>query len=67
MSDVADSDHGVITICFHLQFQLASPKQRKQQNDLSLGCKLAQVGYVESKKDKFEILDNMIMIKKAHN
>jgi hypothetical protein len=58
---IAGGDHGDIAFRFHWQFQLTSPELRKEQNDLSLGCKLAQVGYVECKKDKFEILENTIM------
>jgi hypothetical protein len=60
---MAGGDHGDIAFRFHWQFQLTSPQHRKQKNDLSLGCKLAQVGYVECKKDKFEILENTIMAK----
>jgi hypothetical protein len=44
---IAGGDHGDIAFCFHWQFQLMSPELRKQQSDLSLGCKLAQAGYVK--------------------
>ena len=60
---IAGGDHGDIAFRFHWQFQLMSPELRKEQNDLSLGCKLAQVGYIECKKDKFEILEKTIMTK----
>jgi hypothetical protein len=58
---IAGGDHGDVAFRFHWLFQFTSPEYRKKRRDISYGCPIVQVGFVECKKDKFEVMEKTIM------
>jgi hypothetical protein len=55
-------DHENVTFWIHYQFPLLSPEEREARGSPNYACPLAQVGFAECKKYKFELLDGCGMM-----
>jgi hypothetical protein len=57
---ILGGNHGDVAFRFHWMFRFLSLQRRKELGDLSHDCPILQTGFVECKKDKFEILEKTV-------
>ena len=54
-------DHGDIAFRHHMKLQLSSPQIRKERRLLSYRCPEVQIGFIQCRKDAYEVLVNTIV------
>jgi hypothetical protein len=53
-------DHGQGALRGYAKFLLTSPQERKERNDLSLGCPIAKICHVQCKKDTYRVVRHTV-------
>jgi hypothetical protein len=57
---IIGGDHGDIAFRYHAMFQFSSPTTRKDRGQLSYRCRKVQLGFIECRKDTYNVLANTI-------